>query len=338
MLKTILSKVIKNLEETKMKNSNRFADYWEEGNFQKIDYVSTSAEIRKLMQSTDTLSAVPESIDAEGNLLFRFADCTGIMPHTKCDILIQNGKEKWFGVESFRLGRATCFTITEVCTRNGRDCFILDRTEVQQRYQQQVLYGKVPGDIIRARVTSMTEHEAFCDVGCGICALVPICYAGVNRLSHISERLNIGQEIYAVIREINAKGQFVLSLKELLGTWEQNAQEIMEETTILGTVRQNAEYGIFVELRPNLAALADPMLQDAVKDGTRVAVYIRKVVPERMKIKAKIVSILPEPEAPCELKYYLPQQNHMDTWTFSPAGADRIIETDFPKPEVTLAV
>lgn len=52
-------------------------------------------------------------------------------------------------------------------------------------------------------------------------------------------------------------GRICLSQRELLGTWEENASLFEQGETVAGIVRSVEDYGIFVELTPNLAGLAE---------------------------------------------------------------------------------
>ena len=69
-----------------------------------------------------------------------------------------------------------------------------------------------------------------------------------------------------------------LSHKELLGTWEENAALFSSGETVSGIVRSVEHYGVFVELAPNLAGLAEP--KDGVKVGQQASVYIKNLIPD----------------------------------------------------------
>ena len=62
-----------------------------------------------------------------------------------------------------------------------------------------------------------------------------------------------------------------------------------KQTAELGKVITEAreKNGIFVELRPNLVGLADH--RPGVEYGQRVSVFIKKIIPEKKKIKLVIV-------------------------------------------------
>lgn len=93
-------------------------------------------------------------------------------------------------------------------------------------------------------------------------------------------------DIRAVIKSIE-NGRISLSHKELLGTWEENANSFCAGETVAGIVRSVENYGAFVELAPNLAGLAES--KDGVKAGQQASVYIKSIIPEKMKIKIIII-------------------------------------------------
>ena len=119
--------------------------------------------------------------------------------------------------------------------------------------------------------------------------------------------------------------KITLSLRELLGDWTQNAAHFEAGQTVKGIVRSVESYGVFIELTPNLAGLAE--YSDAVHAGQTVSVYIKSILPEKMKIKLSIIDVL-EDDAEIERVYYF-KGRHMDYWRYSPETCVKIIETRF---------
>lgn len=121
-------------------------------------------------------------------------------------------------------------------------------------------------------------------------------------------------------------GKLTFSLKELLGTWEENVAAFSAGETVTGTVRSVESYGVFVELAPNLAGLADPRFD--LEKGQKVSVYIKSISNEKMKIKLAVVEVFCELSSPQELKYYITAP-HIDDWLYSPSAASKLIYTKF---------
>ena len=117
-----------------------------------------------------------------------------------------------------------------------------------------------------------------------------------------------------------------LSYKELLGTWEENAAFFKPGETVPGIVRSVERYGIFVELRENLAGLAE--YAPGVEPGQHASVYIKSLIPERMKIKLIIVDSFDAAYPGAPPRYFFTGR-HMDRWVYSPAACPKVIETDF---------
>lgn len=103
------------------------------------------------------------------------------------------------------------------------------------------------------RVTRLETFGAFCDIGCGLPALMPIASISVSRISHPSDRFCPGDDIFGVVSSLE-NGRICLSQRELLGTWEENAALFTQGETVAGVVRSVEEYGVFVELTPTWRA------------------------------------------------------------------------------------
>lgn len=149
-----------------------------------------------------------------------------------------------------------------------------------------------------SRITHLEPFGAFCDIGCGVIALLPIDAISVSRIKHPRERFTPDMEILAVIRNME-DGRITLSHKELLGTWEENAAKFQPGETVRGIIRSVETYGVFVELAPNLAGLAE--LKEGAKPGHLASVFIKNIIPDRMKIKLIIIDVfdeIPQPQPP----------------------------------------
>jgi small subunit ribosomal protein S1 len=213
---------------------------------------------------------------------------------------------------------------TDTC---GKTVAVLSRRLAQEECIKEYISHFRCGDIIPAKVTHMEQFGAFVDIGCGISSLIPIDLISVSRISHPSDRFVIGQNIRAVVKLIE-DNKITLSHKELLGTWQQNAEHYSAGETVTGTVRSIESYGIFVELRPNLAGLAE--LRPGITVGSKVSVYIKAIIPEKMKIKLIIVDSFEvnQKEKPAEIEYFM-TSGSLKSWKYSVDGAGKQIVTVF---------
>ena len=128
------------------------------------------------------------------------------------------------------------------------------------------------------------------------------------------------------MRSKDDNGRITLSHRELLGTWEENAALFSVGETVSGIVRSVEPYGIFVELTPNLAGLAEP--KEGVRPGQLASVYIKSLLPDKMKVKLIIVDAFDALHDVEPLRYFR-LGGHMERWVYSPPEANRLISSEF---------
>ena len=80
------------------------------------------------------------------------------------------------------------------------------------------------------------------------------------------------------------------------------------------------------EIAPNLAGLAESCTDLA--PGQAVSVYIKNILPEKMKIKLVIVNHALSQSHRFELRYFI-TEGHLDHWLYSTPESHKRIETDF---------
>jgi small subunit ribosomal protein S1 len=232
------------------------------------------------------LEAIPYRCDPERNLHWRIAGTTVIMPRSECGVGIAEGTTREISILS-RVGKPTAFLVTG---------FEGDRTPQISRKEAQVLalqrLMSLPlGSVIPATVTHLEQFGAFVDIGCGVTSLIPIDAISVSRIPHPGCRFQAGDEIFVVLREkLPEQNRFLLSHRELLGTWAENAAGFLPGEVVTGVVRGVLDYGIFVELTPNLPALAEYV--PGIENGDLVSVFIKSILPEKEKIKLLILERL----------------------------------------------
>ena len=235
-----------------------------------------------------------------------------------------------------RVGKPVAFKVLRFGEENGERVAFLSRRAAQEECATAFLRGLLPGDVIPARVTHLENYGAFVDVGCGIASLLSIDCISVSRISHPRERLACGMPILVAVKSIDTElKRIFVTMKELLGTWEENAARFEPGQTVTGRVRSIESYGVFIELAPNLAGLAELRGGTGVPVRTAVgdlaAVYIKSILPERMKIKLVIIDSRAEAEFPEPPKYFIDPHKtpHISYWEYSPACSTRLVETVF---------
>lgn len=304
-------------------------DYYPEGmlsgaNENRKNLASVSA-LFQAQQNKTILEAGVIMCDSAHNMTVELGCMKGIIPRNEGAIGIAEGSTRDIALIS-RVGRPVCFVVEEIRTdSSGNSYAMLSRRKAQEMCLKYVFENLTAGDIIDVRITHLESFGAFCDIGCGNIALLPIDSISVSRISHPRDRFKVGDSIRAVISNIGEDGRITLSHKELLGTWEQNCAAFSQGQTVSGIVRSIEEYGIFVELSANLAGLAEP--KDDVKVGQKASVYIKSIIPEKMKIKLIIIDNF-DGEIKTGTRYYY-EGDRIESWVYSPENCRKRIETVF---------
>lgn len=287
-------------------------------------------DIRGLFRACEegaTVEARAVICDGVHNLYVDLGGVRGFIPREEAAVGIREGSVRDIAIIS-RVNKPVSFKIVNIIkSSEGNYEAILSRRLAQEECMRRYIDSLEPGDIIDARITHLDSFGAFADVGCGIPSLIPIDSISVSRISHPSDRFSAGQCIKAIVKDIDySTHRITLSHKELLGTWEENAADFSPGDTVAGIIRSIESYGIFVELTPNLAGLAE--LRDDVCVGQHASVYIKSIIPEKMKVKLIIVDSFDAKFPPPPIKYYI-HGTSQKAWTYSPVVCDKLIETVF---------
>ena len=288
-------------------------------------YLSSLASLAEAQVREIVLEAPVIMCDTEHNLIVDLGCIRGVIPRSEGALGITEGTTRDIALIS-RVGRTVCFVITAFKSdANGKTVALLSRKRAQKLCREYMLDSLENGDVIDAKITHLESFGAFCDIGCGNIALLPIDAISVSRISHPKDRFQVGDDIKAIIKSVAEDGKITLSHKELLGTWEEKACAFSAGQTVTGVVRSVEDYGIFVEITPNLAGLAEP--KENVKVGQQASVYIKSILRDKMKIKLIIIDSFNSTYSP-EIKYFIPD-NKLDEWDYSPKNCYKRISTKF---------
>lgn len=281
---------------------------------------SSKEVLRCALNKKTIVEGIAVLCDAEHNLTVDFGNVRGIIPHNETALGIEDGKTREIAIIS-RVGKPVSCIVT-AADEDGN--FLLSRKKAQEMALLSFFDTMRPGDVIPAAVTHLEPFGAFCDIGCGNISLLGIEALSISRISHPSDRFSEGDNIFAVISRLDeANKRVFLSHRELLGTWEENANKFEIGQTVRGIVRGIEEYGIFVELAPNLSGLAE--FRDDVEVGDLISVFIKNIIPEKMKIKLVIINKIEN--AYCnkikQTDYFI-SSGHISAWRYSPPCSDRV--------------
>ena len=303
-------------------------EFWPEGRLLSTSenqaLLSSPAGLRQAMEENLILEAMVTRCDPEHNLKLACGPLEGFMPRQETALGVEEGLTREIAILS-RVGRPACFVVTGLRQEGDRLIPLLSRRRAQEMALTQLMQLR-PGAVIPAAVTHLESFGAFVDVGCGLPSMIGVEHISVSRIPHPVYRFTMGQQLLVLVTQVDSQaGRLQLSHRELLGTWAENAALFAQGETVAGYVRGIKEYGIFVELTPNLSGLAEP--KAGLKEGDRVSVYIKSITPERMKIKLLVIDQLPSSAAP-ELIHYFHTAPRLERWRYAPEGCPKGVEWD----------
>ncbi len=114
-----------------------------------------------------------------------------------------------------------------------------------------------PGARVKGNITSITDFGAFMEVEKGVEGLIHISDISWEKTKHPSEKLKAGQEVEAIILNIDVKRQKLsLGIKQLEGDiWEDffNRQKIGD--LVKTKIVRLTDFGVFVEITPGIEGI-----------------------------------------------------------------------------------
>lgn len=246
-------------------------------------------QINNYMQTEEILQGLVKKCDENYNLYIQFENgLTGVMPREEIEAInIEDSGLPRTNLCTGKVHKFVQFKIKETINENE---VILSRKEVQEDALNWVKNELQEGTKVTGIVKNIKPYGAFIEIGGGVVGLAHIEDLSIARIKTPFERLNIGQKVEVVVKSIDRDtGKVILSHKETLGTWEENAQKFTIGTKTKGIVRETEKNknGIFIELTPNLVGMAE--YKEGVEYGQTVDVYIKKIDNQRKKIKLLII-------------------------------------------------
>ena len=237
----------------------------------------------------EILEAKVTNCDENYNLYVEFADNkVGIINRNEIEANASEDIEFFKkNVSNSKVNKFVQFKVKGIDQANN---YILSRKDVEKDAMSWVKEEVKEGNVLKGIVKSIQPYGAFVEIGGGVVGLLHIEDISVARIKSPRERIRVGQKINVMIKSIDkSENKIILTYKELLGTWEENVKDIVEGSTIVGKAREveKSKNGIFIELKPNLVGLAE--YKDGIEYGQNVNVYVKKIIPEKKKIKLIIV-------------------------------------------------
>ncbi len=288
---------------------------------ENLDACASKLGLLRAMERRQVLEGQALLCDSDHNLVVSLGEFTGIIPRAEAAMGIADGSTREIAILS-RVGKPVSFLVDAVESEEGMLRPVLSRRKAQEQALHWLMDSLEPGDVIPATVTHLEPFGAFVDIGCGVPSMIGIENISVSRIPNPGERFTVGQEIFAAVLAVQAaQNRIILTHRELLGTWSENAARFSAGMTVSGYVRGIKEYGVFIELAPNLSGLAE--LRGDLREGDRVSVYIKAILPDRMKIKLLVIERLPAERSLPPLKYYI-TQGRLSHWRYAPPGLGKV--------------
>lgn len=289
-------------------------------------YLETEQGLNRAAEEGVILQARCTLCDSGHNLYVDLGHMSGYIPREEAAMGIREGTVKDVAIIT-RVNKMVSFVVKGFMTVGNRKMALLSRREAQEQCLRHLLETLQPGMVVDARVTHLEQFGAFVDLGCGVISMIPIDRISVSRIRHPDHRFVCGMQIRAVVLQVDRENErFFLSHKELLGTWQENVAHFEAGQTVGGIIRSVENYGIFVELAPNLAGLAE--LTEQAEVDRYVGVYIKSILPEKMKVKLAIVDMGDPISKPAPFTYFF-EGDQMEHWTYSPPECERVVEEVF---------
>ncbi len=111
-----------------------------------------------------------------------------------------------------------------------------------------------PGSRVKGKITNITDFGAFMEVEDGIEGLIHISDISWKKIKHPSQELKVGQEMEAVILNIDIEKQKLgLGIKQLEGDiWEDFFSREKIGNLVKAKIIRLANFGVFVEITPGI--------------------------------------------------------------------------------------
>ena len=300
------------------------------------ELTATVAGLERAISTRRVVEGMATLCDEDLTLHVDLGGIPGVIPAEEVLLRRSDEARKDIAVIS-RVGKAVAARVVALEHRSSGTVAVLSRRLAQEDCRREFLSHLRPGDLIPARVTHLEPFGAFLDIGCGMVSLLSVDCISVSRISHPRDRLSVGMDLTVAVKSVDPfSGRIYTTLRELLGTWEENASRFSVGQTVTGILRSVEPYGAFIELAPNLAGLAEihgekHAVELRAQIGRGAAVYLKSILPERMKIKLVLIdSGFPAPR-PKALPYFVDPVAtlHLSAWVYSPRESKKLVETRF---------
>jgi len=189
-----------------------------------------------------------------------------------------------------------------------------------------------PGSRVKGTITNITNFGAFIEVEKGIEGLIHISDISWEKISHASERLKVGQEVEAIILNIDVEKQkFSLGIKQLEGDiWEDFFQRQKTGDLVKVKIVRLTNFGAFVEITPGiegvvfLSELDERKIENPEEDFSLGEEKMAKIIKMDQKNKKLSLSFKRAQIEMQKLEYQKYMQNQNNRLTLGDIMSDQL--------------
>ena len=254
----------------------------------KISY--SLENLKKIMESEEVVDMLVQDIDDSFNMIGIVGNkIKAILPREEASSIVgDDGLVEEKHIKN-KKGKVLHVCIKDIIQNPDNSIeLVMSKKKLELKVRRWMYMHLQAGMSLKGIVVSTNDYSAFVDVGGGVTGILKAEDISEVRLKHTSEILKVGQRIKVIVKKFDRDtGRIELSYKEQLGTFEENIKKFKEGDIVDGIVRSRIKTGVFVELKPNLVGLAEHV--NGVEYGQKVLVSIRRIIPEKKKIKLVII-------------------------------------------------
>lgn len=208
-------------------------------------------------------------------------------------IPLQEAGEEVKSLNQFRalIGSKIVFKVTNLLREEEQ--FVASRKEALEQMQANTWKKLKVGQDVIAVVRDVRMKKVRLEMG-GITVNMSAKEYDHRFVNDLRDEIKVGDHIKVKVMSIDPeKKELQISAKALKeNLWDEIAKHLRVKGEYVGTITGIAEFGIYVNLRGNVDALAPHLQFDRVKKGDRVLIRLLDIQPKKQHINAKIIRIL----------------------------------------------
>lgn len=234
-----------------------------------------------------------KAVDAnKGGLILKLGQMTGFLPVSQLSAehypRIEGGDKDRI-LEKLKSFIGQTLKVKIITAEEGEEKLIFsEKAALLDKHGEILTHYKV-GDIVKGKVSGVTDFGAFVRFGEGLEGLVHISELAWQRIDNPHDVIKKGDEVKAEIIDID-ETKISLSTKRLKeDPWKNITKKYKTGQVVEGTVLKVNPFGLFVELDKDIHGLAH-----ISELSTRLVKDPREIAKPGDKVKFKIVSLEPE--------------------------------------------